>query len=245
MNIAEFEMFVQRELNHKNIVKYITGFIDETGPWGPTASLYLEFCDKGNLYDYVVKRYSTGHLIPEMWIWDVFVQLVDAVAFMQYGVQNACRNPEEPGHWIGVVHRDIKLDNIFLCSIPGSSKVRACLGDFGQAIREDDDGNWGRQYMGGNLGTAPPEVQQGGFDLYSYEGDVWALGCCISAMCQPGVEPALMQLAGPYYSESLSLAINYLMQYDARDRPNMIEFASNMLEWRRQGLGPRPYSYTY
>ncbi|KAL8717724.1 MAG: hypothetical protein Q9225_005064 [Loekoesia sp. 1 TL-2023] len=242
---AGFEMFVMRELRHKNIVKYIGAFIDVYTHPTPIGSMYLEYCDKGNLLDYVQKRHRSGRMFGEAWIWDSFIQLVDAVAFMQLGIRNACHKREKPGHWIGVVHRDIKLDNIFLCSRPDSGKLRLVLGDFGQAIREDDDGNWGRHYLGGNRQTAPPEVLRGGTSQYSFKGDVWALGCCISEICQPLVPPVRREYAGPYYSESLSKAIAYLMRMDPHDRPNMDAFARHMLRWRRDGLmsGQQPHPF--
>ncbi|KAI4170670.1 MAG: hypothetical protein LQ343_004768 [Gyalolechia ehrenbergii] len=234
---AEFEMRCLRKLRHKNIVKYVTGFIIDGPNQRPAiASVYLEYCDMGNLWDYVKKMAESGRLIGEAWIWDIFIQLVDAVAFMQLGIRDACHNYERPKHWIGFIHRDIKLDNIFLCSRPNTDRVRLCLGDFGQAIREDDDGSWGRHYMGGNAQTAPPEVNAGGFSEYSMSGDLWAVGCCISLVCQPLVDPRRREFAGPNYSPALNNAIERLMQIDPRKRSLIHVFAKRMLERRDHGL---------
>ncbi|KAL9055061.1 MAG: hypothetical protein Q9206_003291 [Seirophora lacunosa] len=164
---------------HPNIVKYIHGFIDEHGPVSK-ASMYLEYCDRGNLHDYVENLRGP---LDEDKVWDLFMQFVNAVAFMQYGVLDACMDTGVPRDWIGVVHRDIKPDNAFLCSTPGSSRLRLVLGDFGQAIREDDDGNWGRQYLNGNLMTTPPEVERHGFSITSYS-TVTRIMCGITAVVQ-------------------------------------------------------------
>ncbi|KAL8935086.1 MAG: hypothetical protein Q9216_005593 [Gyalolechia sp. 2 TL-2023] len=233
---AEFEMLCLLKLRHKNIVQYVTGFIIDEPHQRPVASVYLEYCDMGNLHDYVEKVFVSGGLVPEAWIWDIFIQLVDAIAFMHLGIRDACRSHEKPRHWIGFIHRDIKLDNVFLCSRANTDRVHVRLGDFGQAIREDDDGTWGRHYKGGNVQTAPPEVAMGGVMEYSMLGDVWALGCCISLVCQPPVSPKRREFAGPYYSRALNQAIQRLMQIDPHKRPLIHVFARKMLEWRDLGL---------
>lgn len=225
-------MFVLRELPHTNIVQYLGGFIDEQAQ---TASLYLEHCDMGNLMDFTNKKIRTGFAFREETVWSIFMQLVNAVAFMQYGVQDACMDSGVPQHWIGVVHRDIKPENIFLCSMPGTRQFRLVLGDFGQAIREDDDGNWGRQYLAGNQGTAPPEVRYGGLDQYSYHSDAWAVGWCMSAVCNMSTDPQHLRGAGPSYSGSLNRAIRRLMQADPAKRPLMYDFAKQMLMWKGEG----------
>ncbi|KAL8831881.1 MAG: hypothetical protein Q9170_005108 [Blastenia crenularia] len=234
--VAEFEMFVMKELIHENIVRYVAGFIDERPRRAPTACMYMEYCDRGNLHDYLGNLFRSGSLPDEGWVWNMFIQLVNAIAFIQFGIQDACNNSEEPKHWIGVVHRDIKPDNIFLCSTPESDRLRLCLGDFGVAIREDDNGNWGRQYIGGNAMTMPPEVNTGGWSQYSYKSDNWAVGACISMMCNPLEKVNKRKGPGPGYSKSLNKAVAQLMQIDASQRPQMKVLASNMRKWEAQGL---------
>lgn len=234
---AKFEMHCLRKLWHKNIVKYAAGFIvDKPSQGPPAASVYLEYCDMGNLHDYVQPVAQSGGFIDEVWIWDIFVQLVDAVAYLQFGIPDACHNPEPPREWIGIIHRDIKLDNIFLCSRPNTDRVRICLGDFGLAIREDDSGAWGRHYMGGNEQTSPPEVDLGGFSQYSMAGDVWAVGCCISLICLPLEDPKRRRFAGPAYTSRLNKTIALLMHIDPHQRSNIHVFARNLLARRDDAL---------
>ncbi|KAL8925304.1 MAG: hypothetical protein Q9208_003594 [Pyrenodesmia sp. 3 TL-2023] len=244
---AAFEMFVVRELPHPNIVRYITGFIDEQTHRVPRASLYMEHYDLGTLQKFLNDRARTPRPFGEAAIWDIFMQLVKGVAFMQYGVQDACMGSPVPPGWIGVVHRDIKLDNIFLKRDRGSGRFRLVLGDFGQAIREDDDGNWGRQYLNGNMATMPPEVSAGNIGAYSYESDVWAVGWCMASLCQLTNAPRLSMYAGPAYSRALNRAIGRLLQVDPGRRPPMHMFARSMPDWEEEGLAegagmvPRPY----
>lgn len=65
--------------------------------------MYLEYCDRGNLHDYVENLRGP---LDEDKVWDLFMQFVNAVAFMQYGVLDACMDTGVPRDWIGVVHRE-------------------------------------------------------------------------------------------------------------------------------------------
>ena len=47
----------------------------------PTASMYTEFCDRGNLWDFMEDRYQQRRMIGEDWLWDLYMQLVNAVAY--------------------------------------------------------------------------------------------------------------------------------------------------------------------
>ncbi|KAI4249451.1 MAG: hypothetical protein LQ352_005641 [Teloschistes flavicans] len=236
---AKFEMDLLKDLKHPNIVEYVGGFIIHV-PQSSTlsrASMYLEFCDKGNLWDFVERRVIRMRPLGEPWIWDMLIQLVGALAFIQYGARNACYDAEAPEDWVGVLHRDIKLDNVFLSSIPDSSHLRFVLGDFGQAMREDDDHSWGRQHMAGNMHTAPPETLAGG--RYTLQGDVWSLGCTLSSVCCLSSEREDLGDAGPRYSRKLNCAIRAMMRRRAEDRPKLNEFALKMPLWREEALASR------
>ncbi|KAL8684332.1 MAG: hypothetical protein Q9224_006429, partial [Gallowayella concinna] len=181
---AAFEMRVLRKYRHKNIVKYICGFIDRHSYRRPIASMYMEYCNGGNLYEVTYNRALNGRYFSENAIWDIFIQLTNALAWLQYGVSDACFRPEppQPG-WIGVLHRDIKPDNIFLSMEPNRPYPRLLLGDFGQGLMTNDNGKWGRQYMVGNRQTAPPEVREGGLVAYTYAGDTFAVGTTMILVC--------------------------------------------------------------
>ncbi|KAL8686753.1 MAG: hypothetical protein Q9218_006887 [Villophora microphyllina] len=239
---AKFEMDLLRELKHPNIVEYIAGFIiqvREPFERRSRASMYLEYCDQGNLYDFVERRVKTNRPLGEPWIWDMFIQLVGALAFIQYGARNACYDAEVPEDWVGVIHRDIKMDNIFICSQPDSPHLRFVLGDFGQAMRDDNDRTWARHLMTGNKNTAPPEVINGGDRYYSLQGDVWSLGCTMSSVCILSTDRERLEGAGPYYSKELNQAIRAMMRSRSGDRPKMNEFALKMPGWREEGLASR------
>ncbi|KAI4231641.1 MAG: hypothetical protein L6R40_007674 [Gallowayella cf. fulva] len=234
---AAFEMKVLRKYKHKNIVEYLCGFIVDESHHKPRASLYLEHCDGGNLHDVMNKRATQSHYIGEQGVWDIFSQLINAVAFLQYGVRDACFRPEPPKpDWIGVLHRDIKPDNIFLILPTGDGYPRIVLGDFGQGIMINDDGKWGRQYMIGNQATAPPEVNEGGLCAYTFAGDAYAVGRTMVFVCTFQFQEDLLGAAAGVYSTAMANALDCLMQYDRYKRPRMDDFGSYLPEWRDQGL---------
>ena len=85
---AEFEMFALRELAHKNIIEYLHGFID-FGSSRPRASMYMELADLGTLDHMLEKRHQDLDWFRESELWDLSMQLANAVAYLQYGIRDA------------------------------------------------------------------------------------------------------------------------------------------------------------
>lgn len=150
--------------------------------------IFMEFCPRGdaeslilpeNLYrkharfdkaNIAVNVKEQGVFIPEPLLWFFFETLTKAALLMERGELNA----QGPAPWDLIVHRDMKLENIFF----GSNTSGICrgnpepkLGDFGIAIiapskaippKKDQDGNKvERQPQDieemGTVGNKPPE----------------------------------------------------------------------------------------
>ncbi|KAL8785418.1 MAG: hypothetical protein Q9195_008653 [Heterodermia aff. obscurata] len=230
---AEFEMFILQSLAHRNIVEYVDAFIDDRGPWSK-ASLFMGYADLGNLENYYKSR-LTARKPPfrEVAMWDLFAQLVDAVAYLQFGIRKATSTYDhdrlKQREWIGVVHRDIKPANIFLRTQINAPFPNVLLGDFGQAIR-DDNRNWERAHrMGGDPAWSPPEYPD-----YIYESDIWSIGATMQATC--AMRSFTSDLSGSqsatgtcrHFSSLLNNAILSTMRTSPLDRPEITELAMSV-----------------
>lgn len=227
---AEFEILVLQNLNHKHVTEYIDSFIDKSGAI-PQASIYMEYCDLGSLADALKKCRRMGQPANEWEVWELFIQLTNAVAYCHHGIHDAVFEPHGPreASWTGVLHLDIKPGNVFLRSDYRSNFPQVVLGDFGQAIIRQNDDDRGRQRRCYDRDWAPPEAPR--YDCYS---DIWSIGIVVQAMCRfeadpPKLGPKRTFLGtGKYYSRQLNDAVQDLMQTNPRDRPSVATFAPKL-----------------
>lgn len=81
-------------------------------------------------------------------------------------------------HANGIIHRDIKLENIlFKTADPAIGDGKIKLIDFGTAIKISDRTILSEFY--GSPNYVAPEVIRG---VYDQRADVWSLGVCLHAM---------------------------------------------------------------
>ncbi|MCJ1463303.1 hypothetical protein MMC07_001909 [Pseudocyphellaria aurata] len=229
---AAYEISVLRSLNHKHVTEYIDSFIDTSGTM-PRASIYMEYCDLGSLADALKDCRRFGQHAKEWAVWELFIQLTNAVAYCHHGIHDAVFEPHgsREASWIGVLHCDIKPGNVFLRSDYRSNFPQVVLGDFGQAIVRQDDGDreCQRQRRCYDRDWAPPEAPC--YDCYS---DIWSIGLVVQAMCRleadrPEFGPKrTFWGTGKYYSRQLNDAIQDLMQTNPQDRPSVATFAPKL-----------------
>ena len=242
---AELEIAILRGLKHPNVCQYIDAFIDKN-PRRPRAILYVEYCELGTLDDVLEKYFQRRQRVPEGAVWSIFMQLTKALGYCQLGIQNALRREEVPClGWVGVVHRDMKPDNIFLSSRSDLSFPRVVLGDFGCAIRDDHDGFEGMEYHNNDLYWDPPETP-----CFGYYTDIWGLGAVIQAVCRldgppgsrygPLAEGRRFQGAGHHYSPQLNRALDIVMSTDPDRRMDLDRFGPYLVELWNQAGRPSP-----
>ncbi|XP_054712021.1 serine/threonine-protein kinase PLK1-like [Uloborus diversus] len=200
------EIDLHRQLQHKNVVRFHHFFEDEHNVY-----IILENCSRKSLVHILKNRkYLTE---PEVRYF--MLQLAEGVRYT---------------HSQGVIHRDLKLGNMFL-----SEEMEVKIGDFGLATHISNTEKCGRKFtVCGTPNYIAPEVlnMQG----HSFAADVWAMGCIMYAMLvgQPPFETTTLnetyyRISTNKYTipSSMSDAARHLvakmLQLKPTDRPSLEE----------------------
>jgi aurora kinase len=139
------EVKLHRSMDHPNIIKIYGSELVEDKIY-----IFLEYASKGDLY-----RNLHNVSLPPLSLRNklkIFIQCVQGIQYM---------------HSKGIIHRDLKLENILL-----TENLDARLCDFGWAIKEDHPKR--RKSMCGTIEYMAPEI----FEKNSQTSkvDIWALG---------------------------------------------------------------------
>lgn len=143
-------------MKHKNIVQFLRAF-----SFNNCTYLVLELCPNGSLMDMVKRR--RGLTEPEVRFYSV--QIAGAIKYM---------------HGKGIIHRDLKMGNIFL-----DSKMNAKIGDFGLAallVTGRDMHTIRRTTLCGTPNYIAPEILEKGKKGHDHNVDIWSLGIIVFAM---------------------------------------------------------------
>lgn len=154
---VKLEAKLHMRLNHTNIVKlYKYGRIRHTKVW----YMILEYVDGDTLYDYLNSKDTPDTEVQNK---VYFKQILDAIAYC---------------HDMGVVHRDVKLENIMITR----DRQKIVLLDFGLSVTPSGSGLCKTKC--GSIGYAAPELYMNNSPLYKGAMvDVFALGVVLYAMC--------------------------------------------------------------
>ncbi|MEM6291697.1 MAG: serine/threonine-protein kinase [Myxococcota bacterium] len=151
----EREILATAELRHPNTIRIFSHGVSEDGLWYYAMEL-LDGESLGNLVQRV------GPLPPRR-----------AAAMLD----QAARALAE-AHAHGLIHRDVKPDNLFVTTLGGEPDVIKVL-DFGivRSARDDEPGLTSTGYVAGTPAYMAPEVVQG--DPATPSADVYALGAAL------------------------------------------------------------------
>ncbi|HEU0033664.1 MAG TPA: serine/threonine-protein kinase [Kofleriaceae bacterium] len=156
-------------------------------------------------------------------------------------------------HQAGVVHRDLKLDNVFVQSTPGVGGRRVKLLDWGVArILGEDDPMKGM--IAGTLTYVAPEQITG--EEITQAADIYSLAvlCYHVLLGEPPFQatsdldlvkkhlhgtPPSPQLMWPEIPQELAMLLTAMLAKEAAERPTIDEVA-RVLELTRERLEPKP-----
>ncbi|XP_071765462.1 serine/threonine-protein kinase PLK1 isoform X2 [Centroberyx gerrardi] len=141
------EIAIHKSLNHPNIVGFHGFFEDED-----FVFVVLEICRRRSLLELHKRRKAVTE--PEARYY--MMQLLKGCQYL---------------HKNRVIHRDLKLGNIFL-----NDDMDVKIGDFGLATRIEFDGERKKTLCGTPNYIAPEVLCKKG---HSFEVDVWSLGCIL------------------------------------------------------------------
>ncbi|PIA42292.1 hypothetical protein AQUCO_02000029v1 [Aquilegia coerulea] len=204
LNIIMQEIDLLKNLNHKNIVKYLGSLKTKTH-----LHIILEYVENGSLAN-IIKPTKFGPF-PESLVAFYIAQVLEGLVYL---------------HEQGVIHRDIKGANILI-----TKEGLVKLADFGVATKLTEADVNTHSVVGTPYWMAPEVIEMSGVCAAS---DVWSVGCTVIELltCVPPYYdlqpmPALFRIVQdehPPISDNLSPDItDFLRQCfkkDARQRPD-------------------------
>ncbi|TEY85188.1 hypothetical protein BOTCAL_0016g00420 [Botryotinia calthae] len=150
------ELQIHSKMNHPNIVRFHRAFSHDQCTY-----IAMELCPNASLMDMVKKRkYLTE---PEVRFYTV--QIAGAIKYM---------------HARGIIHRDLKMGNIFL-----DKDMNVKIGDFGLAallMSNKDMAACRRTTLCGTPNYIAPEILSKNNGGHDHAVDIWSLGIIIFAM---------------------------------------------------------------
>ncbi|KAI0452775.1 Pkinase-domain-containing protein [Xylaria acuta] len=150
------ELQIHSKMKHQNIVQFLRAFSFDSCTY-----LVLELCPNGSLMDMVKRR--KGLTEPEVRFYSI--QIAGAIKYM---------------HAKGIIHRDLKMGNIFL-----DRYMNAKIGDFGLAallVTGKDMQTIRRTTLCGTPNYIAPEILEKGKKGHDHMVDIWSLGIIMFAM---------------------------------------------------------------
>lgn len=136
---------------HPNIVAYYRG-------WQQAAHFYIQMalCEGGSLAELLHQADNTGERLKEERIWQVLSDLTQGLEFL---------------HRHGVLHLDIKPDNLFL-----DAEGRCKIGDFGLAIKDHE-----KEWEEGDGDYLAPELLTNADPTFA--ADIFSAGATVFECC--------------------------------------------------------------
>ena len=136
-------------IRHENLAP-----VEDYGMLENELFILMPFYEDGDLTTFINEK---GHSLSDKNIIQIFHQIAESLAHL---------------HKLKIIHRDIKLKNIFVSNYEKiSGDIHVVLGDFGCFLDLESQND--NQHLLGSESYRPPEKEQ------TTKADVWSLGVCI------------------------------------------------------------------
>ena len=203
---AKLESQILSSVKSPYIVRYYESFEENN-----FLNIVMEYCDGGDLNDFITKNEQTKILLKENVIWNIFLKILIGLAEL---------------HKNKILHRDLKPHNIFLTK----NNLDIKIGDFGIS-KILNESNLTKTIIGTPYYLSPEICE----DLpYNDKSDVWALGCILyelctykhpfNAKCQASLILKILnqqpKQIHEYYSKDLQKLIYLLLDKNCENRPS-------------------------
>ena len=208
INDAKLEAKILSSVKSIYIVRYYDSFEENN-----YLNIVMEYCDGGDLSQFIEKNKETKKLLEENMIWNIFIKITIGLAAL---------------HKSKILHRDLKSLNIFL-----TKNLDIKIGDFGVAKILTTTG-FAKTIIGTPYYLSPELCDE---LPYNDKSDVWALGCILyelctynhpfNAQCQASLVLKIIQNTpepiNDKYSEDLKKLINIILDKNHSTRPSSYE----------------------
>ncbi|KAH7137987.1 serine/threonine protein kinase-like protein [Dendryphion nanum] len=226
------------------VVKHLHYFTDYDGPY-PGCYIIFEHYPLGDMRDWRRRNFDkkNNKPVPESYIWRMFGQLAQALAFIHNHI-GPNRNQRTP-----LIHRDIKPRNVLVAST-GTTYPSFKLHDFGCATFLTSDNNR-KDSLCGTHEWQPPENPH----INSEASDIWSLGALVHFLaigCSPvqrGAQDRYSKVVqeGPHYHQAMEESEKYTSwtKYIAAKVPRVvtpINLTPEQQEETHQGIYNTVYS---
>ena len=210
----ENESFFMKQFDHINVCKLYTSFKE-----GNNLYMIMEYIDNGDLDSLLLTNIHLKEKIKEEKLWDIFGQCLKGLSYI---------------HSLGIIHRDIKPQNIFL-----NKEGEVKIGDFNMSSIEEDkienfseneeikDKIVNRMTEVGSKGFMAPEILND--NNYNNKVDVYSMGItfCILAFNNSKIPPNATQI----YSKELVKIIKLMIRRDQELRPNSLKIYKTFINY--------------
>jgi len=150
-----------KALDHPAVLRLFEYYVDARG-----LHLVTDYLGCGDLLQVLVQSHLERSPLEEPWVCSVFRKVCEGVAYI---------------HAKGLMHKDLKLDNVLLSSVDPPEPVVIDVG-LAELFPVEDAETFRSEEYAGSVPTVAPEVIRRSFTC---KCDVWSLGCCLfGLLCQ-------------------------------------------------------------